>query len=92
MGLGCALKARQCHRLHCYISAPVLFAGAVAVALVGLGATPLSPHAVSYIIDGTLVLALLSFLSEAMFGKYLTRYPGRLASSSLALVACAATH
>lgn len=73
MGLGCALGARRCHRLHCYISAPVLFTGAVSVAVVGLGVTPLNALATSYIINGALGLALLSFLPEAMFGKHLTR-------------------
>lgn len=70
MGLGCALNARRCHRLHCYIAAPILFAGAAGVALVGLGLTPLGPETLGYVINGTLGLALLSFAAEAVFGKY----------------------
>src|SRR5258706_13680089 len=33
MGTGCILNARRCHRLHCYISGPVFFLGAAALAL-----------------------------------------------------------
>jgi hypothetical protein len=70
MGLGCALNAWRCHRLHCYIAAPVLFAGAAAVPLVALGLTPLRPDAISYIVDTAIGLALLSFGAEFVFGKY----------------------
>jgi len=31
MGTGCILNALRCHRLHCYISGPVFFLGAVAL-------------------------------------------------------------
>jgi hypothetical protein len=70
MGLGCTLNARRCHRLHCYISAPVLFLGAVAAAASGLGLTPFGPGAASDVINAALVLALLSFLVEPVWGKY----------------------
>jgi hypothetical protein len=70
MGLGCALNARRCRRLHCYIASPILFAGAAGVALVGLGLTPLGPETLGYLINGTLGLALLSFAAEFVFGKY----------------------
>jgi hypothetical protein len=73
MGLGCALNARRCHRLHCYIAAPILFAGAAAVALIAMGLIPVGPAAVSYVIDGALGLALLSFAAEFVFGRYLPR-------------------
>lgn len=73
MGLGCTLNARRCHRLHCYIAAPVLFSGSAAVALVSLDLTPLGPHTLTYFIDGALGLALLSFGAEFVFGKYARR-------------------
>jgi hypothetical protein len=73
MGVGCTLNARRCHRLHCYIAAPVLFLGAAAAALVGLGWTPWGAPAASYVINGALALALLTFLAEPIWGKYRTR-------------------
>jgi hypothetical protein len=73
MGVGCTLNARRCHRLHCYISAPVLFLGAAASTAAGLGLTPLGPNAAGYIINTTLGLALLTFLVEPVWGKYRAR-------------------
>lgn len=70
MGTGCILNARRCSRLHCYISGPVFFAGAVLAGLIGLGLLNLGPHALTSTISGTLLLALLSFVPEAMWGKY----------------------
>lgn len=73
MGTGCTLNARRCHRVHCLLAAPVLFLGAVATALVGLGWTPLGPHTASYVINGSLALALMTFLAEPIWGMYRTR-------------------
>ena len=73
MGTGCVLNARLCRRLHCYLSAPVLFLGAVAVFLAGLGWAPLGAHSASNLINASLALALLSFLVEPIWGKYRTR-------------------
>ncbi len=70
MGVGCTLNARRCHRLHCYISAPVLFLGAVATVAAGLGFASLGPRTASYVISATLVLAILTFLVEPIWGKY----------------------
>jgi hypothetical protein len=70
MGAGCTLNARRCHRLHCYFSAPILFLGALAALLVGLGITPFGPHAAGYVINTALILALLTFLAEPVWGKY----------------------
>lgn len=70
MGTGCALNARRCHRLHCYIAAPILLLGAAGVLLVALGIAPLGAGTASYLINGTLLLALLSFLIEPIWGKY----------------------
>jgi hypothetical protein len=70
MGVGCALNALQCHRLHCYISAPVLFLGAAALAAASLGFTPLGPSTCSVVVSASLALALLSFLVEPVWGRY----------------------
>jgi hypothetical protein len=70
MGTGCALNARACHRLHCYISAPVFFAGALGAILYGRGVLPLGPHALDAIIATTFCLAVLSFVPEGVWGKY----------------------
>ena len=70
MGAGCALNARRCRRLHCYIAAPVLIFGAVAMLGVAFGVTPFGSQTTPYVVDGTLGLALLSFLAEPVWGKY----------------------
>lgn len=70
MGTGCVLNAMRCQRLHCYISGPVFFLGAVAAGLLAAGvfATRLSN-----IVSATLVLALLSFVPEMLWGRHLPR-------------------
>jgi hypothetical protein len=70
MGVGCLLNARRCHRLHCYFSAPILLLGGLAVSLIGFDAVTLGPHALNNAISFTLVLALLSFVPEMIWGKY----------------------
>jgi hypothetical protein len=70
MGIGCLLNARRCHRLHCFISGPVLLLGAVAAGLLAAGGINLGPHALNNTISITLVLALLSFVPEMIWGKY----------------------
>lgn len=70
MGVGCTLNARRCHRLHCYISAPVLFVGAMGAAAVALGFTPWGPSTASYVINVSLALALSTIVVESIWGKY----------------------
>lgn len=70
MGVGCALNARRCHRLHCYFSAPVLFLGAAAAVATGLGFAPLGSNTAGYAVSTTLALALITFLVEPIWGKY----------------------
>jgi hypothetical protein len=70
MGIGCLLNARRCHRLHCFISGPILLLGAVAAGLLAAGAINLGPHALNNTISITLVLALFSFVPEMIWGKY----------------------
>lgn len=70
MGAGCALNARACHRLHCYISAPVFFAGALGAILYGQGVLRLGPHALNAIVATTFCLVILSFAPEGVWGRY----------------------
>lgn len=69
MGTGCLLNARRCARLHCFISGPVLWLGAIAAALVGGGIIP-GAHALNIVVSLTAVLALLSFVPEMIWRKY----------------------
>jgi hypothetical protein len=69
MGTGCTLNARRCHRLHCYISGPAFFLGAAALALFAAGIA-LGPHSLNNIVGLTLAVALLSFLPEMIWRKY----------------------
>jgi hypothetical protein len=71
MATGCLLNARRCHRLHCYLSGPVLLAGATIAALVASGSLQFGPSALSYAICGTFALAILSFVPEAIWRKYI---------------------
>jgi len=41
---GCLLNAKRCHRVHCYISGPVLLSGAVFAGLVASGAVKVDQH------------------------------------------------
>jgi hypothetical protein len=70
MGAGCALNAWRCHRLHCYLAAPVLFLGAIGTVAAALGFAPFGAHTASYVINASLALALLSFLAEPIWGRY----------------------
>ena len=70
MGTACVLNARRCHRLHCYISGPVFFLGAVATGLLAAGLLALGPHAVTNVVSITLVLAILSFVPELVWRRY----------------------
>ena len=69
MGTGCALNALRCGRRHCFISAPMLWLGAIAAGLVGFGVIS-SSNALAAAVNGALALAALSFLSEWFWGFY----------------------
>lgn len=71
MGTGCILNARRCRRLHCYISGPGFFLGAIALALLASGIALLGPHSLNNIVSITLAVALLSFAPEMIWRKYL---------------------
>ncbi len=70
MGTGCTLNARRCRRLHCYISGPAFFVGAAALALSAAGIALLGPHSLNNIVVLSLTVALLSFLPEMIWRKY----------------------
>lgn len=71
MGTGCVLNAIRCRRLHCYIAGPVLVLGAIGEALIAGGVSLFGAHAESNIAGVALVLALLSFVPERIWGRYL---------------------
>jgi hypothetical protein len=71
MGTGCVLNALRCHRLHCYISGPAFFLGAVALTLFAMGVAPLGEHSLNNIVGITLCAVLLSFVPEMTWRKYL---------------------
>lgn len=70
MGLACVLNARRCRRRHCYYSGPIFIIGGIAVLLVGFEIVPLGQDGLIYVVYSTLTLALLTYLSEPIFGKY----------------------
>jgi hypothetical protein len=70
MGLACMLNARRCRRRHCYYSGPIFLIGAVAVLLVGFNVISLGRDGLMIVVWGTLALALLTFATEPVFGKY----------------------
>jgi hypothetical protein len=71
MGTGCILNARRCRRLHCYLSGPAFFLGAAALALFAAGVALRGPHTLNNIVGITLVVALLSFVPEMIWQKYI---------------------
>ena len=70
MATGCLLNARRCHRVHCFISGPVLLLGALFAALSALGAIEPSAGMFGNIVNGALLLALLSFAPEIVWRRY----------------------
>lgn len=69
MGTGCVLNALRCGRLHCFISGPALWSGAVAAGLIGAG-TILGPGALGYVLWGTAAVVGLSYVPEVIWGRY----------------------
>jgi len=70
MATGCLLNARRCHRVHCFISGPVLLLGAAFAALSASGVIEPAAGMFSNIINGTLLLALLAFVPEMVWKRY----------------------
>jgi len=65
------LNARRCHRLHCYLSGPAFFLGAATLALLAAGVALLGLHSLNNIVGITLTLAVLSFVPEIIWRKYI---------------------
>ncbi|MEL7541689.1 MAG: hypothetical protein AAGJ51_12370, partial [Pseudomonadota bacterium] len=70
MGLACLLNARRCRRRHCYYSGPIFLLGGIAVLLVGFEIISLGRDGLIIVAGATLTLALMTYLSEPVFGKY----------------------
>ncbi len=70
MGFACVLNANRCRRRHCFYSGPIFFVGAIAVLLVGFGVISIGRDGLIVIVFATLGLALLTYLTEPIFGKY----------------------
>lgn len=70
MGLACWLNTRRCRRRHCYYSRIIFLAGALAILLVGFKFISLGQDGLIIVVYTTLGLALLTYLSEPVFGKY----------------------
>lgn len=70
MAAGCLLNAWRCHRVHCYISGPVLLAAGIAAAMLGFDLVTLGPRALSYVVWSAFGLSLLSFAPEMLWRKY----------------------
>jgi hypothetical protein len=73
MGTGCILNAVRCRRLHCYIVGPVFLIAAIVEILMAAGLVVLGAHAASNVAGAALVLALLSFVPELIWGRYVRR-------------------
>ena len=70
MATGCLLNALRCHRVHCYISGPVLLLGAIMAGLAATGVTNLGPQTFGNAVSAILVLALLSCVPELVWKRY----------------------
>lgn len=71
MGLACLLNAKRCRRRHCFYSGPIFILGAVAVLVAGFEIVSLGPDGLIMIVYGTLTLALMTYLTEPLCGKYI---------------------
>lgn len=72
MGTGCALNALRCGRRHCFFAGPVLWLGSIAAGLAALGVIS-GRDALGEVVNGTVALAALSWLSECIWGSYASR-------------------
>lgn len=70
MGIACLLNARRCRRRHCYYSGPIFMIGGIATLVVGFDVLPLGKDGLIIVIGATLTLALMTYASEPIFGKY----------------------
>ena len=70
MGIGCVMNARRCQRRHCFYSGPLFLISSVLVLLIGFKVISFGPDGLSYVMWGTLVAFLMTFIPERLEGKY----------------------
>ena len=70
MGIACAANARRCGRLHCYVTAPLLFMAAIVIAVAETGLVRMRSDLVDTFLLTVGVLILLSCLAELKWGRY----------------------
>lgn len=70
MSIGCALNAKRCGRLHCYITGPIFLLAAVYVILAEGNIVPLRPNLFAIVVLG---VAALACFAELPFGRYVRR-------------------
>lgn len=66
----CGVNARRCRRTHCYLTAPILFLGAVGVLLLHYGVVHFPGHWINVFIFGGVAIGCLA---ELAFGKYVRK-------------------
>ncbi len=71
MGAACVLNARRCRRRHCFYSGPIFLLGSLAALLVGFQIVSLGQDGLVIVVGVTLSLALSTYLTEPIFGKYI---------------------
>ena len=69
MGVGCAVNAVRCQRVHCYISAPALLLGAIAAGLIATGAIDLGVEGINIVIGAAAAATLASFIPEYVWRR-----------------------
>jgi hypothetical protein len=71
IGMGCAVNAARCGRLHCYFTGPFFLIMAAVICLYGLGVLPLGANGWNWLSVALLAGGLLGFgVPELFFGKY----------------------
>ncbi len=70
MGVGCVINALRCGRLHCYLSGPILLIGALLILLTGFTVLDPGPVTVMHINYATIILVILTFPLEWIWGAY----------------------
>lgn len=73
-GVGCAINASRCGRVHCRFTGPFFLLGAAVVLSHGIGVLPLGPY--GWLEIGAFILmgaCLLTFVPERLWGMYATR-------------------
>lgn len=70
IGLSCFVNAFRCGRLHCKVSGPIFFIGAIAMIVGGFGFMSAPGAYLNETVWGTFILALSTYPLEFVWGKY----------------------